>query len=172
MRHLKLSWVLLASTLVLTGCSSNTKPFFNLNQSHVWEYYTKSKSLAVKLTPIILKSLETGNTNFGNISWLSSLSTVDWQSSFKSGIHLWRGVFKAYYNFKNAQSSIPSTGVTSIPSLSSLIESSISVHYFLNGGNGELEQLIIATLPNGYIGYLGLLWLGGSVVEVKSFNIS
>lgn len=157
---------------ILSGCANNAALQKNVelnNQqvSMVLSSYNKSNIQADDVTPTIITAITSGNTqpisHLGTLS--SSVNVIKDVQSYVVSIH---SSISAYVSQHN---SMLRTSGSSLTISKSLVSSSVKVHYFLNSNNGELDQMFLVELPNGFVGYMSIIWLGGDVVSVKAHNL-
>lgn len=176
MKVLRLFFVSLLLILGVTGCASNTslqKEVIQHNQqvSMLLSSYHQSVKSGERLAPTLFSAILTGDTQvlasnayFQNINF--SLSTLN---GGVSGLH---AALVAYINDHNTsiKLALPSQrGEQSLLTLTpSFLRKVLHTNYFLNSSNGEVEQFDLLELPDGFTGFLVVVWLGGDVINVKA----
>lgn len=176
MRPFKFTYLSFALIFLLTGCDGysalqKSVALNNQQVSTVLTRYHQSVSQAQTLVPLITSALASGNLRplatqgllTGKINILPQLDTS------LSQLH---SDLLSFIQHNNADASNPPPRGGSllhvITSPSAFLPSVLQVHYFLNSTTGQVEQMFLVQLPNGFEGYVSILWLGGEVIGTQA----
>jgi hypothetical protein len=161
----------------LVGCSDYSElekgiTEKNIKVENLLANYEKSKQKGLILEEAVLSDLVTKDVksiqNLEVLSYSSEL-TIDVVMSFS---YVSDAIY-AYIDYTNEQAKITasdSVPVARIDNIEEFIKSVIEVHYFLDDKTGKTEQMFLVQLPDGYLTSVSLMWLGGSVIDVKTYN--
>lgn len=161
--------------LVLSGCSDFEKiqsNVINNNQrvDNAVSHYKKAKTEGKKLESLVAGVLINKNTalleNENNLKSNSEIS-----NTVKSGLLTIADAIQSYVNKVNDDSKENNKPEEEIKDIRQFVNSVTNIHYFLNDETGVTEQMILVQLPDGFVGSVSIFWLGGAVIDYKTYGL-
>lgn len=179
LKRWKLGVCLLILVVLLTGCSDYSALEKNVSEKNrntdaVITNYETTKTKGSIIEDYVLGGLESKNSIVSdNIKVLSHNSELVTETE----IALNQLTFKIhdYIAFNNEMANNVdenSPPIEKINDVGEFISTHVEVNYFLDDKTAKTEQMFLVELPDGYVGSLSFIWVGGVIIDVEAYNVN